>query len=217
MFNIDLHTHSEASHDGGITLNQYERTLNDNVLDCIAITDHNRIDFALRAREILGEKIIVGEEIMTSEGEVIGLFLNAKVEPHQPIQMTVNAIKEQGGIVYIPHPFETVRKGLHPKTIEQIQQGVDIIEVCNGRAFAQNKSQQAVVWSRINNIPGAASSDAHGVRGLGKTYTAIAETPTKDTLVSLVNKGTLHAKRPGLRALLYPKYNKTKKLMRRGS
>ncbi len=79
MLNVDLHTHSVASPDGGITLKQYRHILEIGILDCIAITDHNQIDFATHARQKLGERIIIGEEIMTTLGEIIGLFLEQPV------------------------------------------------------------------------------------------------------------------------------------------
>ncbi len=80
MIKTDLHTHSAASPDGSITVNQYKETLAKQTLDCIAITDHNRIDFALSLQQVLGpEKIIVGEEISTKQGDIIGLFLTKLV------------------------------------------------------------------------------------------------------------------------------------------
>lgn len=191
MFKTDLHTHSEASPDGGITLAQYQKVLNDGVLDCIAITDHNEVDFALHAHKTLGNKIIVGEEIMTTKGEIIGLFLEEKVAPQQSPADTVAAIKSQGGLVYIPHPFETVRKGMHPKDIEELHEHIDIIEVCNGRAFLQNRGEQALVWSRLNEVAGAASSDAHGVKGLGTTFSDLEKQPTKSNLVKQDRKSVV--------------------------
>ena len=215
MFEIDLHTHSEASPDGGITLRQYDDILTAGHLKTIAITDHNRIDFALQAQAHLGESIIVGEEIMTSAGEIIGLYLQEAVRPGLSPLDTVAAIKQQGGLVYIPHPFETVRKGLHPADLEAITQDIDIIELCNGRAFLQNRSQQAVVWARVNNIVGAASSDAHGVRGLGKSYTIVKQRPTRKNLVHLLQHSQMITDRPSVRALLYPKYHRAKKRLKR--
>jgi predicted metal-dependent phosphoesterase TrpH len=211
MFRVDLHTHSIASPDGGITLKQYRKVLEAGILDCIAITDHNRIDFATQAKAELGARIIVGEEIMTSLGEIVGLFLDKPVKPGMSPEATVEAIKEQNGLIYIPHPFESMRKGLHPATLELIQDDVDILEACNGRAFLQNRSQQALVWAKLNQVAGAASSDAHGLRGLGRTYTALNEIPNRDNLVQLLKAGTLHVRRPKVRGLLYPKYNKAKK------
>lgn len=215
MFKVDLHTHSTASPDGGISEVGYTQALESGKLDIIAITDHNRIDFATRMHQYHGDRIIVGEEIMTSAGEIIGLFLNRPVLPGQTPLETIHHIKQQGGIVYIPHPFETFRKGLHPETLEAIQDQVDIIEVCNGRAFLQDRSQQAVVWARLNEVAAAASSDAHGSHGLGKTYAAFNELPTRDTLLELIGQAKLMTDRPGLRALLYPKYHRLRKKLSR--
>jgi len=211
MFKVDLHTHSEASPDGGIRLDSYEKYLQNGTLDVIAITDHNRVDFALNAQQKLGDKIIVGEEIMTSEGEIIGLYLTDLVAPGQTAAETIKAIKAQGGLVYIPHPFETVRKGLHPKIMDDNVKDIGIIEVCNGRAFLQNRSEQAVVWARLNNVKSAASSDAHGEKGLGGAYTRLDSFPTRESLLDLLDQAKLITNRPGMRALLYPKYYRLRK------
>ncbi len=211
MFKVDLHTHSSASPDGGVTAAQYERVLQKGLLDCIAVTDHNRIDFALQLHERLGARIIVGEEIMTTAGEIIGLFLAGPVPAGLTPEETIRQIKQQDGLVYIPHPFEAVRHGLHPAVLEELAGSIDVIEVCNGRAFLQNRSDQTVVWARLNHQLGAASSDAHGAHGLGKTYTALPALPTRETLLELLQRGTPVTDRPGFRALLYPKYHRLRK------
>lgn len=207
MLKVDLHTHSVASPDGGITLKQFRGALEAGLLDCIAITDHNRIDFATQAYAELGARIIIGEEIMTNAGEIVGLFLKELVRPGMSPEDTIAAVREQDGLVYIPHPFETIRKGLHPAALELIQHDVDIIEVCNGRAFLQNRGEQALVWAKLNNVAAAASSDAHGLRGLGRTFTALPEMPERDTITSLLKNGVLHTRRPSVRGLLGPKYH----------
>ncbi len=214
MYKVDLHTHSTASPDGGITADQYRRAIGTKLLDAIAITDHNRIDFALELQKKIGKAIIVGEEIMTTAGEIVGLFLREVIKPGLTPQETIKRIKEQGGIVYIPHPFETIRKGMHPAVLDELVDHVDIIEVCNGRAFFQNKSEQAVVWTRINGKIGAASSDAHGFQGLGSTYTSVAKLPTRETLLGLMDNGIPMTGRPSVRALLYPKLNRLRKKMK---
>lgn len=215
MYKIDLHTHSVASHDGGISAEQYARVLSTNLLDVIAVTDHNRIDFALRLQESLGDRIIVGEEIMTTGGELIGLYLTERIRPGLSPLETITQIKEQGGLVYVPHPFESIRKGLHPGTLEELLDYLDIIEVCNGRAFLQNRHAQTVIWAKLNHIIGAASSDAHGVRGLGKTYTRVKKLPAADDLVETIAAGTPVTERPGVRSLLYPKYHRLRKKLRK--
>jgi predicted metal-dependent phosphoesterase TrpH len=214
VYKVDLHTHSIKSHDGGISADQYHRALRSNRLDYIAITDHNRIDFALNLQAKMGEQIIVGEEIMTTTGEIVGLYLKEKIKPGLSPLETVKQIKEQGGIVYIPHPFETVRKGLHEGILDELVDYIDIVEVCNGRAFFQNRSQQAVVWARLNNKLAAASSDAHGYQGLGATYTSLIRRPTSSNILGLLDNGIPMTGRPSVRALLYPKLNRLRKKLR---
>ncbi len=212
---IDLHTHSEASKDGGISPEQYAKVLQDEILDCIAITDHDRIDFALGMQKALGpENIIVGQEITTTQGEIIGLFLKEPVEPGLNAQNTIDAIKAQGGLVYIPHPFETVRKGMKADLLTALRDDIDIVEAHNGRAFFQNFSKEANNWADTNGSVKAASSDAHGVAGLGFTYTYIDELPTADNLVALLKNGNLISKRPPIWTLALPKFNRFKNLIR---
>jgi predicted metal-dependent phosphoesterase TrpH len=215
MYKVDLHTHSSASPDGGISETQYAQVLEAGLLDYIAITDHNRIDHAQRLQNALGDRIIVGEEIMSTGGEIIGLYLTELVHPGLTPQETIEAIKAQGGLVYIPHPFETVRKGLHPAILEELVDQIDLIEVCNGRAFAQNRSEQAVVWAKLNRVIGIASSDAHGLHGLGRTYMQLERQPKQDDLLELCMGGVPRTERPGIRALLYPKYHRLKRRLKR--
>lgn len=211
MPNVDLHTHSIASPDGGIRLEQYVDVLESGLLDCLAITDHDTISAALELHQTLGDRIIVGEEITTAEGEIIGLFLKEPVQPKLSVKETAKAIKAQGGLVYIPHPFETVRKGLDEFSLAAIRDLIDIIEVHNGRAVFQNKGSQAVAWAKVHHKAACASSDAHGMKGLGTTYTSIPEMPTADTLVAQLGHGRLTTGKPPLITLLYPKANRLKK------
>ena len=214
MFKIDLHTHSTASPDGGITADQYEDAIIRGVVDMVAITDHNRIDFAEKLFKKLGNKIIVGEEIMTANGEIIGLYLKEKVPANLTPIDTIKLIKDQGGLVYIPHPLETIRDGLQINVLEEIIDYIDIVEIGNGRALFQSKYAQILVWSNLNHLPGASSSDAHGRAGLGQSYTSVSELPNKFNIKELIVKGTPILKRPSVRSILYPKFNRINKRFR---
>lgn len=211
MIKIDLHTHSSASKDGGIRPDEYASALEEGEFDFIAITDHDTITAAVSLNEALGNRIIVGEEISTTKGEIIGLFLKEVVNPGQTPEATVKAIKSQGGLVYIPHPFETVRSGLSEKELSKIADEVDIVEVHNGRAVFQNRGPKAATWATLNRKAQAASSDAHGYKGLGTTYTQVKEKPNKTNLVKLLKTARFETNRPPLRSLLYPKYNRLSK------
>lgn len=216
MFKVDLHSHSSASPDGGISPEQYAELLSDGTIDYIAVTDHDSVDMALRLHKMLGDKIIIGEEIMSREGEIIGLFLTAKVEPGQSASDTIQAIRAQKGVVYIPHPLETFRKGLPEKVLNENLKFIDAVEAYNGRAVAQNRGPQATVWARLNHKPTAAASDAHGAKGVGTAYTVLNEKPTRQNLVKLLTTGRLTMKRPPMHTLLYPKINRLTKVLRRG-
>ena len=211
MYKVDLHTHSEASPDGGITPEQYAKVLETEKLDYVAITDHDRIDFALGMQKALGEKIIVGEEITTNDGELIGLYLKKRIAPGMSAFKTAHAIRDQGGLVYVPHPFETVRKGLQQEALDMIVDLIDIIEVHNGRAVAQNCSIQAATWAKLHSKTGAASSDAHGYKGLGYSYCILQEKPSRGSLVSNITMSSLAYRRAPYRTLLYPKINRLAK------
>jgi predicted metal-dependent phosphoesterase TrpH len=209
MYKVDLHTHSVASPDGSLRRGDYKRMLGAG-LHSIAITDHNRIEFALKMQRELGDDIIVGEEIATTEGELVGLFLNDLIPAGLSARETAKRIKDQQGLVYIPHPFETVRQGVALDTLDSIADLVDIIEVANGRALFQNRGLKASDWAQKHGTAMAASSDAHGWRGWGKTYSVTTEPPTRTSLVQLLKAAYRSERSVGL-GVLYPKLNRLRK------
>lgn len=204
MLKIDLHTHSIISHDGGIASDEYELLLNSGKLDCIAITDHNETRFARNMHKKLGDRIIVGEEISTKEGEIIGLFLKETIPGGGSIDEAIANIKLQGGIVYLPHPFETFRKGIQQEVVDRIKGDIAIVEVWNGRGRFRGKPKQAEQFAIKNDLPQAASSDAHHRRGLGHTYSLISEMPTRTSLEKLLRNGGLEKKYAPFYTFFYP-------------
>ena len=221
MVKADFHTHSIASPDGALTTDDYRHMLESGKLDYVAITDHNSAEFALAFRKSLGAKsdlaqrVIVGEEIRTSQGEIIGLYLKKTIPSMMSPEDTVKAIRQQGGLVCIPHPFENVRRGMQLADLERIAHEVDMIEVHNGRAVFQNKSKDAYAWAKRHLVAGVANSDSHAVPGWGRTYTKLREAPTKETLVDLLQSAIYTVRFPGVKAVLYPKLNRLKKLRKR--
>lgn len=210
MFKIDLHTHSTASPDGGITVDEYIKLIGEEKLDYIAVTDHDSTKNARSLHRTLGDKIIIGQEVTCREGEIIGLFITETIKPNRPAEVVAKEIKKQGGLVYIPHPFETIRKGLPKSLLDSMVDLVDIVEVYNGRALVQNKGPEASVWARVNHKVTAASSDAHGLKGVGTAYSVINKPPTTHNLIQQLNLGHRNMQRPPLKTLLYPKANRIK-------
>ncbi|MBU4017347.1 PHP domain-containing protein [Patescibacteria group bacterium] len=209
-YKIDLHTHSIISHDGGITADQYSQLLEKGVLDVIAITDHNETKFALDLVKKFGEKIIVGEEISTREGEMIGLFLKKTIPGNFTALETAKLIHEQGGIVYIPHPFEIFRQGLKRDVLQRIVSDIDIIEVFNARGKWRGKSGQALAFAKKYDKAMAAAGDSHCHQGMGSSYTIISEIPTNKTLINLLAKGELNKQFAPVYTYLCPAINKIK-------
>jgi predicted metal-dependent phosphoesterase TrpH len=218
-YRADFHTHSVASPDGALGLEHYRRMLQKGGLagglDFIAVTDHNTIAMARQIHAELGDRIIIGEEITAQEGEVIGLYLTEAIPPLLTVLETVEAIHKQGGLVYVPHPFETVRKGLSYEALQGIAKHVDVIEVHNGRAVFQNFSEKALSWAKEHGVPGAASSDAHGFSGWGKTYTMLSKVPARQNLAGLLQKATYKHGFAGLHGMLYPKINRWSRWQKR--
>ena len=217
MVTVDLHTHSILSHDGGLDEDDYKRVIALGKLQYIAITDHNEVEFAKRMQDKIGNAIIVGEEIMTQEGEIIGLFLKEKIEPNLSVLATVTEIKKQNGLVYIPHPFETVRNGLAMHVLTSIFKDIDIIETFNGRGIFTNKNREIeeflARFSDSHSFATAASSDAHCVSGTGTSYSIVASEVVKENLVVQLREGTVHATYAPLYSLLCPKMNVLRKLL----
>ncbi|HSW88917.1 MAG TPA: PHP-associated domain-containing protein [Candidatus Saccharimonadales bacterium] len=210
MYKVDLHTHSIISHDGGISRSQYKQILKDKVVDFIAVTDHNDTRFAKELNAELGPQIIVGEEITTLDGEIIGLFLNKTIPSSLSAIETVRKIKNDNGLVYIPHPFETNRYGLQEDVLKAIIRNIDILEVFNGRGIIRGRGEKAQDLAENYKIAMSASSDAHCRLGMGSTFTIINKVPTQKTLVMQLEKGILEKKYPALISLLCPSINKIK-------
>lgn len=209
-YKIDLHSHSIISYDGGISKKKYKKLLDTKILDFIAITDHNEIRFAKAMQADLGPQIIVGEEIRTLDGEIIGLFLNNKIESGKSALETVGDIHFQGGVVYIPHPFESKRSSLSEDTIKEIIGQVDIIEVFNARGKFRGKPDDAKDFALTNNIAMASSSDSHCFMGAGTAFNVLKSEPTQKNLVNLLKKAKYEKTYAPIISYLCPAINKIK-------
>jgi predicted metal-dependent phosphoesterase TrpH len=143
----------------------------------IAITDHERIDGARRARDAAppGLAVIVGEEVRTSAGDMIGLYLDEPVPPGLSPEETAAAIRAQGGVVGIPHPFDRFRtSGLHLATaaaLDNLARVADFLEIHNARVPFGDANVRAAQLAHRLGIPGVAASDAHSTIEVGVAYT----------------------------------------------
>lgn len=189
---IDLHLHSNGSSDSLITRRKIEDQCFRRGLDAVFITDHNNIQQALRIRDESRLKIYIGEEITTREGEVIGLFLEQNIPPFLPIRATIDRIKTQGGVVYIPHPFDRLRKStIQPATLLEIISEIDIIEVFNSRVIFKADNLQALHFALQHDKIFGAGSDAHIGAEIGKLQIEMEFFFNKDDFLAKLPNGTI--------------------------
>jgi predicted metal-dependent phosphoesterase TrpH len=185
---IDLHCHSEVSWDCITPLALLPGRCRERGITVQAVTDHNEIWGAQRLKAMVenGDNplvnvqtdqeanpltIIVGEEISTSEGELIGLFLNQKIEPGLSPEETVQRIKDQGGLVLLPHGFDPLkRRRLRPEARERIAASIDIVESFNTRVSRPRWNDEAVGWARERGLVMSAGSDAHTLADIGSAW-----------------------------------------------
>ena len=165
---VDLHLHSSASFDCRVAPLQVARRCAELGLSPVFLTDHDGIDGARLLVEA-GKDAIVGEEILTTEGELIGLFLSGTVPARLSPEATVAAIKEQGGLVYLEHPYDTTRRNLREAAIERIEDQIDIVEVFNGRSRPEDNRRAEELRSTLGVAAGA-GSDAHTLGEIGGVY-----------------------------------------------
>jgi predicted metal-dependent phosphoesterase TrpH len=137
-------------------------------LSPIFLTDHEGIDGAQSLVEA-GEPAVVGQEILTTEGELIGLFLKEPVPTRLSPERTVDAIKGQGGLVYLEHPYDTGRRNLREDAIARIAGNIDIIEVVNGRSQPALNRRAEELRATLG-VPGGAGSDAHTLAEIGSVF-----------------------------------------------
>ncbi len=181
-------------------------------LSCIALTDHNTIKGALEVERMAPFKVIVAEEIKTPFGEITGLFLKEEVPPGLSPQETVARIKEQGGLVSIPHPFDRFRNSvLKYEALESILSQVDIIEVFNSRTTLLRDSEKARRFAQEHGFLCGAGSDAHTPMELGNVYVEMPNFNGPEEFKEALAKGKIIARRTNPLIHLTTAYTKIKK------
>jgi predicted metal-dependent phosphoesterase TrpH/glycosyltransferase involved in cell wall biosynthesis len=169
---VDLHMHTDHSPDCATPVEVLLETAKEQGLGAIAITDHNEISGALAAREVAEEiggiKVIVAEEVKTAkQGEVIGLFIEEKIERGMTMAETIAEIRRQKGLVYVPHPFDRLHSVPDYEHLLDIVDDIDILEVFNPRVALTAFNEEAERFAAKYRIVPGAGSDSHVAQGLG--------------------------------------------------
>ncbi|MFC1979072.1 PHP-associated domain-containing protein [Chloroflexota bacterium] len=193
MLKADLHVHSEYSPDSDSSLGDIINHCTAKGINCIAITDHNEIAGAVELKKTAPFTVIIGEEILTSSGEIIGLFLTGHIPPQLTAEETVKRIKDQGGLVLVPHPFDRYFRpsAIDRHVLEKIVSDIDIIEVFNSHTVIRSDSSKALKFAQNHGLLASAGSDAHLVNEIGNAYIEMTEFSSVEEFRKSLSKGKL--------------------------
>ena len=224
---VDLHSHSDYSGDGGIAIATLEEIVQfgssnpgNTYPDVLAVTDHDVIGRAVvEVSEASNGRIIVGEEITTfyrgSKIEIVGLYLKEHIAKGKDTVDVMKEIHAQGGLVYVPHPYDIAKKGVPQQYMNEIYEAgqFDIVEAYNSRATKRRLEQSAQFWAKMNGVVIASGTDAHGEYGLNGTGNYLSEYPTRETLVPLLGAAALSKIPATFRGRALPTQNRISHLM----
>lgn len=193
---MDCHLHTVRSGDAATTPGQMLRCARSAKLDVIAVTDHHAVDAAKRMQDSAieyGVRVVVGEEIRTPLGEIIGLFLQERVPYVLPLAEAAARVHDQGGAVYVPHPFDPNRSGLGRRGIDQLADSglLDVIEVYNAKMTDEVLNQLAASAAAEFGVPGGAGSDAHDPEGIGAVFMEIDDFSDRDGFIRSLGDATI--------------------------
>jgi len=194
---VDLHLHSSASFDCRVPPLDVARRCRQLGLSPIFLTDHEGIGGGQSLLEA-GHSAVIGQEILTTEGEMIGLFLREAVPSRLSPEETVAAIKGQGGLVYLEHPYDTGRRNLREVAIERIAAQIDIVEVVNGRSQPEVNRRAEELRGTLG-VPAGAGSDAHTLKEIGGVYVEMEAFDGPDDFLAKLRAGKVVTRPKGWR------------------
>ena len=177
---VDLHTHTMWSGDSTTTPEEFATAVTASGLDVVCVTDHNAIAGALELRERLDARVVIGEELRTAAGEIIGLFLTERIPMGVGHLEAARAIRDQGGVVYVPHPFDPVRRNLSESALRELAEAdlIDAVEVLNAKTSLASLNRRAAAFAAEYGIVAGAGSDGHVPDALGAAYVEMLDFET---------------------------------------
>lgn len=194
-----VHAHTAWSPDASMSPAQLIERCLDHGVDILAVTDHNEVGGAFETQRRAPFQVIVGEEVRTAEGgEVIGLFLTTLIPKKTPVRETIRRIKDQGGLVYLPHPFDSIRSVRFSRdTLEEIAPDVDIVETFNARNVREEANRLAKEYARTHGKATSSGADAHLPTEIGRTVMMLLPfSSPQELLVSLKSAQHHEVKNP---------------------
>jgi predicted metal-dependent phosphoesterase TrpH len=196
LFKADFHIHSKYSLDCKTTLEKIIQSCQKKNINCIALSDHGSIEGALKLKSIASFYVIIAEEVLTTEGEIMGMFLQELVPSGLSMDESIRRIKAQGGLLCAQHPYDKFRSdALKAEVLEKIADQVDVVEVFNSRNPLLRSSQQARTFADKHHLPHTAGSDAHAANEIGNAYVELPEFKGRDDFLQALAQGTVYGHR----------------------
>ena len=186
IIRAEFHCHTVCSIDSSNKLKPLLETARQRGIDKLAITDHNTIRCALKAKELAPELVVVGEEVLTDKGELLGYFVKEEIPKHTPYMETIQRLKEQGAFISIPHPFDLRRHGWPLEDLLALLPYVDALEVFNARCLRKGINEQAFTFAQEQGMSMLAGSDAHSLVELGLASVELPDFNSADELRAAV-------------------------------
>jgi predicted metal-dependent phosphoesterase TrpH len=187
---IEFHSHTSASKDSLTSPADLIAAARHKGIDRLIITDHNTIAGALAAQALDPELVIVGEEIMTTRGEILAAFVTEDVPPHLSPAETIRRLKDQGAFISVSHPFDRLRSGAWKEAdLLEILPHVDAIEVYNSRCMFPGFNHAAKKFAEKHNIPGTVGSDAHAAFEVGRSLLLLEQFEGPDEMRKVIRRG----------------------------
>ena len=214
-----MHTHSEASPDSRTPIADQARAVRAARIDVICATDHNTIDGGLRLRELAdGFRVVIGEEISSRDGEIIGLFLDRAVPRDLSGEETIALIHDQGGLAVVPHPFSINRRyHMRRPALDRLRSQIDALEIFNAREAIFLNNRAAAAYAKAHHIIGTAGSDAHRAAEIGRAFVEMPDFAGRADFLESLRQGVAQGRLSGSGVHVFTRYDRFRKWLGRKS
>jgi hypothetical protein len=213
---VELHLHTDASADSLVTPQQLIAHCARRGIDRVAVTDHNSIDGALAAQALAPDRVIVGEEVQTTQGELLGYFLTEWVPPGLEPLDAIKRLRAQGAVISVSHPFDHIR-GPHWTHVQllAILPHIDAIETFNARCYSNKPNQQAAEFAIEHGLLATVGSDAHSLMEVGRATLSMPSFDDPASFLAALGKAHPHTRRSSILVHLISTYGKLVTKLRR--
>jgi predicted metal-dependent phosphoesterase TrpH len=213
-FNVELHCHTYHSSDSLMLPSQILNVCQRRGIDRVAITDHNSIAGAREAYALDPERVIIGEEILTTEGEILGYFMQEEIPEGLPPMEVVERLRAQGAVISISHPFDLTRGcRWSMETLEALFPQIDALEVFNARCWNNEPNRQAAELAQKAGLCGTVGSDAHAPAEVGRAYLNLPAFSDAASFRAALDKAEMKGRRSVPLVHLYSRFAVWRKAM----